>query len=887
MKTNPHLFQLTLTGLTRILGILTCLFCYNHLFSQVTVFPYNEGFETGLGAWTNATGDDMDWTRNSGGTPSNNTGPSGANGGNWYMYTEASNPNNPSMAAYLEATFDFTGQTYPVLTFYYHMFGADMGDLSIDVNNGFWTSGIWSVTGQQHTSNGATWTQAVVDLSAYAGQTVTIRFNGVTGSGWMSDIAIDDISICTINPGVSTISQTTSCGATTVDLSVSGQDAGGTIQWQQSTDNVTFTDIVGATTANYTTGVLASGNTYYFRAVVSNGCSNYSNTVSVFVTAGNGTVAAFPYSEGFETGWGVWNNVGGDDMDWSRNTGQTPSNNTGPSGANELSWYAYTEASNPNNPSKNAYLEASFDFTGQVNPMLSFYYHMCGTNMGTLYIDVNGTNVWSISGSQQTAIGDPWRQATIDLSAYANVCNATIRFRGLTGSGWSSDIAIDNISICTIKPGTASISTNSLCTGNTVNLSLSGYDASGTIQWQESTDNITFTDIVGATTANYTTGVLTPGTTYYYRALVSNGCTNYSNTQSVYVSAGAGSISAYPYLEGFETGWGNWTNPATDNFDWSRNTGQTPSNSTGPSAANEGNWYAYTESSNPNNPGKTAYLEASFDFSSVTSPYLTFFYHMFGGQMGTLYVDINGTNVYSLNGQQQGAMNDPWALASLDLSAYGGQCNTVVRLRGVTGGGWSSDMSVDRISVIDVGGGLPIELLYFNAELVDDRVDLNWSTASELNNDYFTIERSKDGIEFHEIATIPGAGNSSELIEYSDVDYSPLEGVSFYRLKQTDYNGDFEYSNTVMVRYTNSTFSVYPNPFVEGQLSVKIPGDKSANTTIELYNAIGELVYSTTVTKPSGTTTFSINLPSSLPTGVYIVNSRSEFNEFRERLIIE
>ena len=244
-------------------------------FGQFAV-PHTEDFETAL-SWTNDTGDNFDWALNSGGTPSNNTGPNGAHQGSQYLYIEASGGNNPTQQADLSGAFDLSSTTNPKLEFYYHMFGADMGELHVDVNDGTWQLDEWNVTGQQHTSAGQAWTLVSVDLSAYAGNSnLTIRFRGITGTGWRSDICIDQVKVfddCSVVGGNSNSSVAAICGSGTTDLSLTGHDGGATIQWQQSVNGGAYSDIAGATAANYTTGTLTSTNSYAFRAKVTNGCT--------------------------------------------------------------------------------------------------------------------------------------------------------------------------------------------------------------------------------------------------------------------------------------------------------------------------------------------------------------------------------------------------------------------------------------------------------------------------------------------------------------------------------------------------------------------------------------------------------------------------------------
>ncbi|MBO3697613.1 T9SS type A sorting domain-containing protein [Roseivirga sp. E12] len=123
---------------------------------------------------------------------------------------------------------------------------------------------------------------------------------------------------------------------------------------------------------------------------------------------------------------------------------------------------------------------------------------------------------------------------------------------------------------------------------------------------------------------------------------------------------------------------------------------------------------------------------------------------------------------------------------------------------------------------------LPIVLLSFDVRLTESTVELEWVTSSEENNDFYTIERSIDGINFSPVLTLAGAGNSEELITYNATDRSPLRGRSFYRLKQTDFNGQFEYSEIRSVFYDGSTqpfeINVYPNPvIVNSNLTIKLP----------------------------------------------------------------
>lgn len=98
---------------------------------------------------------------------------------------------------------------------------------------------------------------------------------------------------------------------------------------------------------------------------------------------------------------------------------------------------------------------------------------------------------------------------------------------------------------------------------------------------------------------------------------------------------------------------------------------------------------------------------------------------------------------------------------------------------------------------------LPVELIEFTAETKDDHVEIRWTTASELNNAEFIVERSADAVTFETLISVPGAGNSNVTRQYVQLDKLPLPGVSYYRLKQIDFNGEFEYSEIRPVNFLN------------------------------------------------------------------------------------
>lgn len=140
---------------------------------------------------------------------------------------------------------------------------------------------------------------------------------------------------------------------------------------------------------------------------------------------------------------------------------------------------------------------------------------------------------------------------------------------------------------------------------------------------------------------------------------------------------------------------------------------------------------------------------------------------------------------------------------------------------------------------------LPITLISFDVYSMGDQVQLEWATADEENNDFFTIERSVNGIDFQTLMTLDGAGNSAGRIDYSVIDAFPLEGRSYYRLKQTDFNGQFSYSEVKSVFMDNVSHKVqlYRNPVRVGD-EVRLLGLErlDVNTELNFITLAGQVV---------------------------------------------
>ncbi|MDZ7647088.1 MAG: T9SS type A sorting domain-containing protein [Cytophagales bacterium] len=181
----------------------------------------------------------------------------------------------------------------------------------------------------------------------------------------------------------------------------------------------------------------------------------------------------------------------------------------------------------------------------------------------------------------------------------------------------------------------------------------------------------------------------------------------------------------------------------------------------------------------------------------------------------------------------------------------------------------------------DASVPLPIELLSFNAGAEKAGVKVTWSTASELNNDFFTVQRSQDAEQWQNVIKVKGSGNSNERIDYETTDGLPFTGVSYYRLKQTDLDGQYSYSSVKRVEMDKGfDLKVYPNPS-SGRFTIST-GFELQPENIKLYNSIGQQM-SVELDYKNGSTI----LESNLSKGIYILKVSHGYWRQSVRVVIE
>lgn len=194
-----------------------------------------------------------------------------------------------------------------------------------------------------------------------------------------------------------------------------------------------------------------------------------------------------------------------------------------------------------------------------------------------------------------------------------------------------------------------------------------------------------------------------------------------------------------------------------------------------------------------------------------------------------------------------------------------------------------SDMfigDVEDYGIFIISNPLPVELLSFEAKTKNNKVLLNWETATEINNDYFLLERSLNGTEWTPLGKVSGAGNSNDIRSYDYIDAKPYFGISYYRLIQFDFDGTSSLSEVKSINVRkNMEVKTYPNPFYD-KLNFDIYANEAGELSVEVYNLLGSIVETRRIFLDEGNNTIQTNF-SELRQGTYIVklSNGSTFQE--------
>lgn len=232
-----------------------------------------------------------------------------------------------------------------------------------------------------------------------------------------------------------------------------------------------------------------------------------------------------------------------------------------------------------------------------------------------------------------------------------------------------------------------------------------------------------------------------------------------------------------------------------------------------------------------------------------------------------------------------------WVHESIDISAYADQQITL-RFYFRTDGSQTLDgWYVDNVKVSVYNGVIPVELVSFSGSISNNTINLNWITATELNNSGFDVEKSLDNNNWNKIGFVSGNGTSTEVHNYSFTDQTPFVGTSYYRLKQIDFDGTTEYSNTIEVNYGSvSDFALeqnYPNPF-NPSTKIKYAIKEKGNVELKIFDMLGSEI-TTLVNEEQSAGHYEVIFDAShLSSGVYLYTIKSgSFVQTRKMLLMK
>ena len=432
---------------------------------------------------------------------------------------------------------------------------------------------------------------------------------------------------------------------------------------------------------------------------------------------------------------------------WQINSGGTQSGGTGPDGSFSGNSYFYFESSTwggggPSQLDTATIISPQIDLTNAVDGAeLSFWVHARGSSMGKLSVGVSNSpngpfiTAYTQLGETHLAANSPWSQIGIDVSSYLGQnLYASFTYTRLPQANptYTGDLAIDLLEVitCSSCPSPSNITSNNI-TSNSADI---GWTSNGTeSQWEI---NYNGNSII-TTSSPVTLNNLNPNSVYNVTVSAICSATNQSPTPYSTTFNTLCNSEIAPYIENFDNGISNcWSQElSNDDFDWTLNSGPTPSNGFGTGPTDDisgGGNYIYTEASNPRDPGDVAIIYSSFiDISNLSSPELNFFYHMFGPNMGTLEIEIfdgnSFTNIFTLTGDQ----GDQWFQNSIPLITN----SNIIQFKiiGEIGGNWSGDIAIDNFEVREAPTcPTPTNLTFSN--ITPNSVVLDWVPGNNVNS---------------------------------------------------------------------------------------------------------------------------------------------------------
>ena len=601
---------------------------------------------------------------------------------------------------------------------------------------------------------------------------------------YIANIELQGIAQACSTPNTLTATNIT---ATTADL---GWNANGSTAWNIEYGVAPFTatgnpTMSGVTNSQNVTGLTAN-TTYEFYVQADCGGSGTSSWAGPFSFATACATFTAPYLESFTTNSlpNCWTESGDNPWEYGSSNGTTPAGFAAYGAANLADHTAGGSGTfigmdgSDNDAGEVSILTSPYiDASSLTVPELNYYVFSNNVDdiaQNELLVEVWDGAAWNTVNTVQANLGNNWVEYSTLLNGLTITGDVQIRFTvtgSATGSTYYNDILIDDVAV---REAPTCNNPSSLMASNVLDVSA---DISWTPGNSENDWNIQIMpsgDPLGSGTISAVNGTptnsfsgLNDNTPYDVYVQANCGGTDTSDWVGPLTFTTACSAISAPTCEDFETGINCWNNSINDDFDWSVNSGGTPSTATGPTAANGGSNYMYTEASPQANSDSAMILSPFYDLAALTVPMLDFHYHMYGSGMnpdGFIKVEISDDNGVTWNSifDQTGNQGNQWNQAQVTLGAYTGS-TVQFRITGKissSGTAYENDFAIDDFCLAEAPT-CPNPSALMSANILDVSADISWTPGNSENDWNIQIMPSGDPLGSGTISAVNGTPTNS------------------------------------------------------------------------------------------------------------------------------